>query len=147
MLRRYQDVLYDLHRHVVELTKAGEFTGRHAARTVMIHFAMNVSNKEDAANGLHVGYVMEGCISQPVIARSTGLDKATVSRSLVWLHEQGFIRVRREYEGKRQHIASVAITSRDAASESERKAWLLQGGMPVPQPAKTKRKLRLVVNE
>lgn len=145
-MKRYQDIAHDLHRHVVTLTKAGEFEESQAARTVLIWFAMNIANKDDASNGLRRGFVMSGCISHPVICQSTGLGKATVSRALTWLHARGFIRVRREFEGKRQRIASVEVTSYDSVSEADRKAWLAQQDVPqppAPRAAKAPR-LRLV---
>lgn len=146
-MRRYQDIAHDLHRHIVELTKAGEFRGHLAARSVMVWYAMNISNTHDPANGLRRGFVMEGCISQAATAAATGLDKATVSRSIGWLEEQGFIQVRREYQGKRQRIARVEISSFDAESEDDRKAALSRPPLPLPATSKKRPRLRLVVNE
>jgi DNA-binding MarR family transcriptional regulator len=148
-LRRYQDISHDVQRHIVTLTKAGEFRGRQAARTVMIWLAMNIANTNDEANGLRKGYVMDGCIGLPAISNATGLDKATVSRAMSWLHDQGFIRVRHDYHGKRLRIASVAVTSHDAASEAERTAWLESVNLAPEQPVQKNHRgshLRLAVS-
>ncbi len=123
-MKRYQDLGFDLYWHVVGLTKSREFQGHQAARTVMIHFAMGLANKEDPRRGFQKGHVMPGLVSIPSIVDCTGLNRATVSRAIRWLADHGFIRVTYLIEGNRRRIADVEITSYNGESEQFRQEYL-----------------------
>jgi DNA-binding transcriptional ArsR family regulator len=133
----YQKTGWNMHHHIVELTKAGEFSGHQAARTILIWFGMNIAVSSNPQRGLQRGFVMNGCISQLVIAKATGLSQSAVSKAMAWLAEQGFINVTYRYEGKRQRFHSVEIATFDEQSEEDRK-------LKRPEPAA---KLRLVHSE
>lgn len=133
----FQVAGWNMHHHIVELTKAGEFKGHQAARTVLVWFGMNIAVSDKPKSGLQRGFIMKGCISQPAIARATGLSQSAVSKAVTWLADQGFIDIRYRYEGNRQRIHSVEISSYDEQSEEERKDRLPRAEAPAP-------KLRLV---
>lgn len=120
----YQVAGWNMHHHIVELTKAGEFDGHQAARTVLIWFGMNIAVSDRPKQGLQRGFVMKGAVSQKTVCAATGLSQSSVSRAVLWLIDQGFLNVTYRYMHNRQYIDSVEINSFDEQSEQDRKAKL-----------------------
>jgi hypothetical protein len=129
----YQAVGWNMHHHIVELTKAGVFTGHQAGRTILIWFGMNVSVSDRPKQGLQRGFVMSGCISQKAVCAATGLSQSAVSKAMAWLISQQLVSVGYVLGDKRQYVRSVEILSFDAESEEERIAQLAE---QVQQPPK-----------
>lgn len=139
----FQVTGWNMHHHIVELTKAGEFGGHQAARTVLIWFGMNIAVSDNPRRGLQRGFVMRGCITQSATAKATGLSTGAVSNAIRWLSDQGFIRTTYRHEGQRRYLNSVEIESFDEASEADRKARLVPAAKP-KKPARKERHLRVV---
>jgi DNA-binding transcriptional ArsR family regulator len=112
----YQALHDRTYKGIERLGDTGVFDGNQAARTVLVHFAMNLSSVNDIEQGLAEGYVMEGCIPVAQIMRKTRLSKPTVQRAVKWLRQQGYIEVQYLHEGGRQYFGSIKVTLPEQAS-------------------------------
>lgn len=143
-MKRYQDMAYDLTRHIFNLTAEGVFDGHQSARTVFCFFAMNVANTDNPERGLKRGHVMEGVINQTAIMKYTGLSSGAVSKAVQWLDGNNFIYAQYRYEGGRQRRSSVEIISRNAETEAARTSLLAKPAPKVQEPAAQRGHLSLV---
>jgi len=120
----FQHLAWAYTKHIHSLTDAGLFDGHQAARTVMLYFAHHTARYTATGKGREAGCVLEGKISQKAIMKETGLSQKSVQRAVNWLIASGFVRVDVLFGGQRQYYARIEITSFDAESEQDRKAWL-----------------------
>lgn len=98
-------VAYDLCQQILALTRAGEFNGQQAARTVLSYF----SNYVDPDNPGSM-YVDPEMITQNAIISATGLSRSGVSNAFLWLEHRGLITVERNHK----RTISVGIALGDA---------------------------------
>ena len=111
-----QNMTHALHEHVIDLTKAGTFAGRHSARAQFDFYCQRTGANSDGSR--RRGWVMSGCTPTAVVAQAIGVDRKTVQRNDKWLHENGLIHLKRLPDGQQ----SIRIMTWDELSEADRQA-------------------------
>jgi DNA-binding MarR family transcriptional regulator len=87
------DIGCDLYRRIYKLTQAGVFKGHQPARTVLVHFAMNIDPENPASL-----YVDPGSITQREIMSCTALSASGVGTAMKYLEAQGLVTVTRNHK-------------------------------------------------